>query len=424
MLSALRVGNNSMLTSFHARRGMLRCMTPLNGLPRAYCKTTISTGKIEALSLPQDRPIVRVQSNRKITSLTNVNVLKTNKEVVDVKGYMAAMLLVSCVAAYNSIEASKVNNDISIDGRVVYRSSTQERKPIDVSRAKLIKSGSVVYGNNVKRINHEYKAESDGNFFKTEIDAGGAANIGAAVYKRNPKAKIGFVIAGNHGILGGGVGKDGGRADDETLKLKTQEETVFGNHVLTTVGRDSKKQTDYYKKRGLRSLWGMVKMEGTSTATKQNIDYTATTRSRDYYLAVNLSGCNLSYLDENKMLTEYHYPAMFSFTAAPNANPAIGEPDGTMQRTLNRKAIYDYDFFRACIKEALRSSLDGMYKDRVTHPIVPPLGCGIYAGKHKARIVQEYSQVLNEVLNEIVGPLGQKRGQYFEEVTFADVPKT
>ena len=52
-----------------------------------------------------------------------------------------------------------------------------------------------------------------------------------------------------------------------------------------------------------------------------------------------------------------------------------------------------------------------------------PLSRGIYSGPHKAKIEKDFSKLLNEVLNEIVGPKGEKRLQYFDKVVLADVPK-
>jgi len=78
-------------------------------------------------------------------------------------------------------------------------------------------------------------------------------------------------------------------------------------------------------------------------------------------------------VDSKKEFTNDKFPVMFSFTAGPNANRAIGKPEGTMQRTLNKRAMNDYDFFKECIKNALRSSLDGMAADDVAIAFAAPL---------------------------------------------------
>ncbi len=87
-----------------------------------------------------------------------------------------------------------------------------------------------------------------------------------------------------------------------------------------------------------------------------------------------------------------------------------------MKRTLNKKAVEDYGFFRDCIKEKLRSSLDGMASEGVTHPLVAQLSCGVYAGKHQETIQKKFLEILKEVLDENVGPSGEKRGLYFADV--------
>lgn len=298
---------------------------------------------------------------------------------------------------------------------------------LNIPEAKLVKLNDTkdVYSQKIPmRTSQEFTAGVDGNSFNSVTDAGGAANVGADIYKNNPNAKIGVMIAGNHGLFGGALGKEAkqGKVEENDLTLKTQEESVWANAVLSKVGNDSNMQKEYYQKT-LNGKWGMKDKGKTSTntATVQGIDYTKTKNAKDYYLSMNVTDCFLSRVDGNKKLTKDKSPVLLSFTAGPNANPKIGTPEGTMQRTLNQRCIKDYAFFCECIEEALRSSLDGMAKESVTHAIVASISCGIYAGAHQAQLIKDYDSLVNHVLNEVVGPNGQKRGQYFQQVTRAKV---
>jgi hypothetical protein len=64
-----------------------------------------------------------------------------------------------------------------------------------------------------------------------------------------------------------------------------------------------------------------------------------------------------------------------------------------------------------------------MAKADVTLALAGPLSCGIYAGNHKAEITKNFPKLLNDVLNEKVCPESETRGQYFQDLILADVPK-
>ena len=153
-----------------------------------------------------------------------------------------------------------------------------------------------------------------------------------------------------------------------------------------------------------------------STQTLQGIDFTTTQNADDYNSVFMVNNCGLSSQDENMHLQMgTAYPVVFAFADSINANPSVGQPTGTMQRTLNKRAVQDYDFFRECVKQKLRSSLDGFASEGVTVPLIARLSCGIYAGSHKERINFEFDRLLNEVLEEQVLP-GIRRGQLFDKV--------
>lgn len=250
---------------------------------------------------------------------------------------------------------------------------------------------------------------------------GGAVNIGYQVALKNPDAKIGIMLAANSGLPGGALGKRPNDVHPKDLKMTTQEESVWANAILTAAGTDPKKQQSFHENT-ISGKWGMQNQKGTSTHTLQGIDFTTTEKVTDYNQVFLVNNCSLSALDQDKnIITGTEYPVVFVFADSINANAKIGTPEGTMQRTLNKKAITDYDFFRECVKQKMRSALDGMASEGVTHPLIALLSCGIYAGDHKGRINKEFGDIVQELFDEEVGPNGEKRGVYFEQPIIAKV---
>ena len=198
--------------------------------------------------------------------------------------------------------------------------------------------------------------------------------------------------------------------------MTTQEESIWADAVSTNSWYRLQKQQSFHENT-VSGKWGMENQTGTSTNTLQGIDFTTTEKVTDYNQVFLVNNCSLSAVDQDKKIqVDTKYPVIFAFADSINANAKIGNSEGTMQRTLNKKAITDYDFFRECIKQKLRSALDGMASEGVTHPLIARLSCGIYAGIHKDQINKDFDNILQEILNEQVGPKGEKRGFYFEEV--------
>jgi hypothetical protein len=265
---------------------------------------------------------------------------------------------------------------------------------------------------------------------KDLVARAGAVNIGKEIIDSNPSAKVGVMIAGNSGLPGGALGSRPDAVTEADLMLKTQEESIWANAILTACGTNPVKQQQFHDNT-IGGKWGMVDgPTGRSTMTKQGIDFTSTENVSDYNGIYLVNDCELSsesrsdktnirsskYIEKGKK-----YPVVFAFADSINANAAIGTSTGTMKRTLNKRAIEDYDFFRDCIKEKLRSALDGMASQGVTHPLVARLSCGIYAGKHGARVNSDFDNILREVLSEEVGPNSEQRGRYFEDVIIPEL---
>jgi hypothetical protein len=249
---------------------------------------------------------------------------------------------------------------------------------------------------------------------------GGTVNVAYEIKQKDKDVKIGIMIAANSGLPGGALGK---RPDAVTIKdvgVKTQEESIWADVVLTACGTDSNKQKIYYDKT-IGGKWGLPTPTGSETMTKQGIDFTKVTEAADYNGVFVLNNCMLSALDEKKNLRgQDTYQATLIFADSINANPKGGSPGGTMQRTLNQKAINDYSFFCQCIKEKLRSSLDAMVKEGITYPLIARISCGVYAPDYFKRgeinINHDFPRLLKEVVDEQVGPNGEKRGQYFQDI--------
>lgn len=254
--------------------------------------------------------------------------------------------------------------------------------------------------------------------FVEEIDSGGAVNIGYH-YSSSPNAKIGVMLAANSGVPGGALGKKDkiGHVIPKDMAMKTQEESIWANAVLTTCGEGLEDQKAFHSKT-IQNKWGMLEEgKSTDTHTRQGIDFTKTKDANDYNGAYVVDICRLSAVDKNKQLVDAtQYPVLMVFSDSINANPNIGTEYGTMKRTLNQEAIHNYDFFKQCVKMKLRSGLDAMASSGVTHALVARLSAGIYAGKHKEKFDKDFNSILQEVLDEKVGPNGEKRGQFFEKV--------
>jgi O-acetyl-ADP-ribose deacetylase (regulator of RNase III) len=283
-----------------------------------------------------------------------------------------------------------------------------------------------VFKGGVTSVKAEARISSDTHCFTEMKRFGGAADIVHEIMQKNSGAKCGVMIAANSGLPCGAVGNDGGTK--ALLNARTQEESVVANALLTQFGPDTAQHKDVIKS-ALDRVWGMTDGPiGTSTMTHQGIDFTKSENPHDYNQTYVLKGCQLSAIKEDskgeKELTPgTQHPVTLFFADSVNANPKNGTANGTMQRTLNALSIDDYDFFVECIKTKLRSSLDGMIAEGITHPILAKLSCGIYAGEHIGNIKSDFTRILQEVLTEPVpgGKSGLTRRACFAQVILADV---
>lgn len=299
----------------------------------------------------------------------------------------------------------------------VYRpAQVYGREPIDLSHAQLANPS----------------LQTD-DLFTVSKTFGGAGDVvdeimSQAKEEGRTAPRCGVLIAANSGLPCGQIGRDG-HGSERTLNCKTQEESIMANVLLTQFG-DQYEQHQAFMKQSFERVWGMIDgPTGGSTQTIQGIDFTKADRPEAYAQVYVLGDCKISPIKESsansKQLDQKaSYDVTLFFADSVNANQSIGTPTGTMRRTLNARSIHDYDFFVECIKTKLRSSLDAMIAEGITHPILAKLSCGIYAGNHKDRINAEFEGILAQVLQEPIpsGPETRNaRRDYFQEVILSDV---
>jgi hypothetical protein len=269
----------------------------------------------------------------------------------------------------------------------------------------------------------------------------GSASVAASLFLNDPSARLGLMFAANSGLPGGGLAsllelkripKNYNKTLQHFLTVKTQEESLLAAVLLAGLSlfaTESEKKGYLKQALGMiAGMWGLVEPVGESkdTMTLQGIDFTKSETPEDYSNAHVVQGkfvvSPIKFTNSGfEISADIKCPLqMLVFADSINANPKIGTMEGSMQRTLNHKAIHDYDFFKECVKAKLAASLDAMADGKATHAVLAPLSLGIYAGKHKGKFHKDYFELLQEVLDEPVGPSGELRGTYFERVVFPE----
>lgn len=299
-------------------------------------------------------------------------------------------------------------------------------KALTLSRKYFEKYRKISFSLNPEGIQQLYKqklvvrTESEAALFEEIKDRGGVANVGYQIKQKDAEARVGIMIAANSGLPGGALAYRPNAIIEDDLNLITQEESTWANVVLTNCKNNPRAQQAFHENT-IGNQWGMVNKS--DTMTKQGIDFTTATDASSYNRSYIISDQLISAVSINPATQKKHlnrgeaYYATFVFADSVNANLEIGSKTGTMKRTLNQKAANDYDFFCKCIKAKLRSALDAMASDNITHPLIARLSCGIYAHpSRKSEIRHDFSRLLIEVLSESVGQMGEKRGQYFTQV--------
>ena len=249
---------------------------------------------------------------------------------------------------------------------------------------------------------------------------GGTTTAAYNIYKdASGDTRIGVMVAANSGRPGGACGARGS-VRSVHCGHRTQEEDVFSNWLLSTAGSGVEAQNALFQST-IDVAWGLRKLKSCDHLTFQGVDYVNATDARCFADAwvVNEGQVCVKSQTPKAFHPQKCAPVVLVFSAGPNAG-ACGSKEGSMCRTLNTMACNEdnYDFFRGCVKEAVRTGLDAMMGAGCDVALVARLSCGIYAGPHRDRINQEFVALVDELLGEEV-VAGRTRSTYFRLI---DVP--
>jgi len=252
---------------------------------------------------------------------------------------------------------------------------------------------------------------------ETQCHKYGACNI-AYEYKNQ---KVGVVLAANSGLPGGALGKENkvGKVKQKDCSITTQEESVWANIVLSKTS--NLKEQKVFHDRTIREQWGLIEIGTKDKRTRQRKDFTKINRPEGYNEVFVVEDVQISPIKNRKLQKEKKMAITAVFADGPNGGDA-GTPTGTMQRTRNQKAAKDDDFFKECIKVKIRSTIDAMVANDVDVIIMAKISCKVYCPKKwQGTIEKDVKLITVDVLNEIVGPNGEPRGSYIQDIVFADV---
>ena len=235
---------------------------------------------------------------------------------------------------------------------------------------------------------------------------------------------VGYLIAGNAGIVGGGL-MDKSRKPGATphwnidcrdkKQIKPQEEGSFINFCCATRDYNSGNRYFFDLMKAADRVWGMTNLTGTDNSTKQGVDYTDSSigfklkYERCIYVGM-LSGYSQKGL--GKTLEEWNTressPCKVFITAGPQARNPDTEfrsrlsSTSTMRRTYDHNANIDDDYLINSIRAAYIGSLKEMDSQGVTVAIVPGLSTGVYAPpSKKSLILSEIPEIINAAISYV-----------------------
>jgi len=257
------------------------------------------------------------------------------------------------------------------------------------------------------------------------VEPSGTTTLGAQIALASPSSRIATMVAANSGRPGGACGGID-CVQDIHAGHSTQEEDLVSNWMLVSAGSDRRLQDHIYRTTIYRA-WGMANPEQADTATIQAVDYTGAdtdpSRAVLYADAWVVPGCRLGAKARGERGGwQYNasqcYETALVFCSGPNASrSSLGrEGSSSMRRTYSAAAAKSYDFFYQGVKWAMRAGLDAMVSEGYDVALLASLSCGLYAGTHRGRIEKEIEQLINELLEERVGPLQLPRGRFFSRV--------
>ena len=230
-----------------------------------------------------------------------------------------------------------------------------------------------------------------------------------------PAANLGLMMTSNNQIL-----------LDSFLNTGSQEESVVANWVMTEHPKnDNNEQKDFFNEI-FHGAWGIkdISRNCTNNDTFQGVDFVTTTNPKDfrdiwikYNINISLPISNYG----NICLSQRTICASLIFGAGPNAG-TISNINRTFQRTRNIEATANYDFFIEGVKHVLRAKFDAaIIRHNITVFVVDRTSIGAYLGPHKDRLIKDghYHTLVQSVLDEKIGPNGEKRWQYITHAVLA-----
>jgi len=192
----------------------------------------------------------------------------------------------------------------------------------------------------------------------------------------------------------------------------TQEEDVISCWISTEAGSRQEDRDNLYRDT-IDQAWGLQEVDSISHRTIQGVDYVDAQDPEAFSDAWFVRDARLCAKIENTWDFSKKFSATLIFSAGPNAG-CRQRPTGSTARTLNKRASKrdEYEFFKACVKETMRTGLDAMVVAGCTVALLAQVSCGIYAGPHRQRIQAEFKELVDELLLEEVAP-GRLRANYF-----------
>lgn len=256
---------------------------------------------------------------------------------------------------------------------------------------------------------------------------GGVGTFGYEMSQRYPNDKIGIMVAANAGLPGGDIGNViAGRKRGTVAYYMNhggQEERVVANWAETTHPNNDSRQRRLLED-NIVGAWGLKDDGGTDTV--QDVDYVTSENPLDYGSVWVVDNARLSAVYNKRRSDAVDPQRTFSacllFGAGPNASDS-GTASGTMRRTRSRRAAddKDYDFFKACIQAVLRTKFDAAIEKNVKVVLFDLTSTDIYAGEFKRRILRDYVALVQEILDEPVGPNGEPRWRYVKHAAIAGI---
>jgi hypothetical protein len=243
---------------------------------------------------------------------------------------------------------------------------------------------------------------------------GGCGSVVHAIFQEDENAQVAAMIAANSGMPLGALELPEKKGDDyyeqtpkHYLNCSTQEESVVENVLLTLFGENRGAQRTFFEN-VFKGVWGLKDVN--SRDTYQGEDFVTTEDAKSYnrcYIAKNLQ---ISALERDQqgfldLVPHTAHPVTLIFADSVNA------------AARGTNSAQDYGFFIECIKEKLRSSMDAAAATGATHLLVAQISTNLYAPhQFKHAIRREFQGIVQDILDEVVGPQGEQRGQYFKQV--------